>query len=136
MRARAHHESACASPPAFSPARRSSHGGSSAGAVSPISPATPRSTDGYIPTLKSRTKRLDGPGQVPNVSNYQDYRVHAHHLDVTDYYRTSSESNYHQRKYGGVPAGPETHRPTFRRAPESDESESEHTSIPRPLRPW
>ena len=135
MRARGHYEPSCAASPEFSPTQRSSHEGSSAGAVSPVSPVTPRSTDGHIPTLKSRMKRVDGPGQAPNVSNRQDYRVHAHHLEAADYHRTSSESNYH-RKNAALPAGPDTHRSACRQAPESDESESEHTSIPRPIRPW
>ncbi|KAH0833367.1 hypothetical protein J3R83DRAFT_12468 [Lanmaoa asiatica] len=134
MRARAHYDPACASPE-FSPTLRSSHEGSSAGAVSPASPTTPRSTEGPIPTLKSRVRRMDGPGQAPHVSDHLDYRVHPHHLGTADYHRMSSEGDYY-RKNGALPAGPDTRLSACRHAPESDESESEHASIKRPLRPW
>lgn len=105
---------------------RSSHEGSSAGAVSPVQPATPRSTEGYIPTLKGRVRRVDEPGQAPYVSDHPDYRVHAHHLGAADYHR----------KNGALAVGPDTRHSACRRVPDSDESENEHSSTKRPIRPW
>ncbi|KAG9316115.1 hypothetical protein JVU11DRAFT_3790 [Chiua virens] len=137
MRARAHYEPACPSSPEVSPTLRSSHEGSSAGAISPVSPATPRSTDGlHLATLKSRVRRVDVPGQTSYVSDHPDYRAHAHQLGTTDYRRTGSDGDYH-RKSGALPTGPDTHLSACRHPhPESDESESEHAHIKRPIRPW
>ena len=134
MRARPHYEPASASPPEFSSTQRSSHEGSSAGAVSPVSPATPRSTEGHISTLKSRVRRVNGPGQVPYVYEHPDLRVSAHHPGAADYHRMSSEGDYHW-KNTVLSAGPDR-RTSGRHAPESDESEGEPTSIKRPIRPW
>ncbi|KAF8547930.1 hypothetical protein OG21DRAFT_1471867 [Imleria badia] len=134
MRARAHYEPASVSPPDFSPTQRSSHEGSSAGAISPVSPATPRSTEAHIPTVKSRVRRVDESGQVAYVSDHPDYRVPAYHHGAVDYHRTSSEGDY-LRKSTAPSAGPDR-RLAVRHAPESDESEVEPTSIKRPLRPW
>ena len=134
MRARAHYEPASASPPEFSSTQRSSHESSSVGAVSPISPATLRSTEGHIPTLKSRVRRMDGPGQVPYVSEHLDYRVSAHQPGAVVYHRPSSEGDYH-RKNTALSAGPDR-RISTRHGPGSDESEGEPTSIKRPIRPW
>jgi hypothetical protein len=134
MRARPHYEPASASPPEFSLPQRSSHEGSSASTVSPVSPATPRSTEGHIPTLKSRVRRVDGPGQVPYVSEHPEYRVSAHHPGAAVYHRLSSEGDYH-RKNTALSAGPDR-RISTRHGPESDESEGEPTSIKGPLRPW
>lgn len=134
MRPRAHYEPASVSPPEFSPAQRSSHEGSSAGAISPVSPATPRSTEAHISTLKSRVRRVDGPGQVPYVSDHPDYRVPAHHHGAADCHRTSSEGDY-LRKNAALSAGPDR-RLAVRHAGESDESEVEHMSMKRPIRPW
>lgn len=133
VRPRAYYEPASTSPE-LSPAQRSSHEGSSAGAVSPASPATPRSTEGQVSALKGRMHRLGGPGQAPNGPSHQDYRVHAHHLEAVDYHRTNSEGNY-PRKNGALPSGPDAH-PSCRHAPESDESENERTSFKHPIRPW
>lgn len=134
MRARAYYDPACVSPE-FSPTMRSSHEGSSAGAVSPASPATPRSTEGHIPALKNRVRRMDGLGPAPYVSDHQDYRVHPHHFGATDYHRMSGDGDYH-RKNVALAAGPDTRLSACHHTPESDESESEHTRIKRPLRPW
>ena len=132
MRTRARYEPISASSPEFSPTQRSSHGGSSAGAISPVSPATPRSTEGDVPTLKSRVRQMDGPGQVPYVSDHPDYRVPTYHHGAAEYYRTSSEGEYH-RKSAALSAGPDR-RLSVRHILESDESEVEH--IKRPIRPW
>jgi len=122
MRARRHYEPATASSPEFSPALRSSHEGSSLGAVSPVSPATPRSTEGHIPTLNTRVKRMDGPGHVAYVSEHPDYRAPGYHLD------------YHRRTTT-LSTGPDR-RVSASRAPESDDGEGEPMSMKRPLRPW
>ncbi|KAG6369885.1 hypothetical protein JVT61DRAFT_13349 [Boletus reticuloceps] len=124
-RARAHCEPANVSSREFSPTQYSPHEGSSAGAISPASPATPRSTEAHIPALKSRVTRMDGPGQVPFVTDHSDYRMPAHHLGTADYYRKNTARS----------AGPDM-RLSVRHATDSDESEVEHTSIKRPMRPW
>lgn len=75
---------------------------------------------------------MDGPGQVPYVSDHPDYRVPTYHHGAAEYYRTSSEGEYH-RKSAALSAGPDR-RLSVRHILESDESEVEH--IKRPIRPW
>lgn len=110
--------------------QRSSHEGSSAGAMSPVSPATPRSTEGHLPTLKNHVR----PGQVPYVSDRPDHRVPAYPHGVVEYHRTSTEGDY-LKKNAVLSAGPDK-RISSRHALESDESEAEHAIIKRPIRPW
>jgi len=133
VRTRARYEPTSVSSPEFSPTQHSSREGSSAGAISPVSPTTPRSTEVDMSTLKCRVRQMDGPGQMHYISDHSDHRVlPTHHHGAADYHRTNSEGDYH-RKNVALSAGPDRHL-SSRHVLESDESEVEH--VRRPIRPW
>ncbi|KAF8835670.1 hypothetical protein BDN67DRAFT_975046 [Paxillus ammoniavirescens] len=113
--------------PEFSPTLRSSHGGSSADGVSPVSPATPRSTE--LPTLKARAIDLGA-------------REHSRGLDAPIFATTQRPSPPDHHGYPGLnrkngntlPTGTDTRLSACRHSCDSDDSESEYSK--RPIRPW